>query len=479
MSSDIPDMLVRGRRELVCGEVVKAVETFQIENGDLHESLAEPNLLYGTALLELARMESTVLGNALEGVPEEETACDDEDFIEECQPMTGKQSIHNTFISETEKEDLSDQVIDAMCEPEKDTEESAAKQDSDTPDQPKEEVTASESGDQVKCETEINPTANDDPDSGLKSEESINNTEVDEKVDAQEGSEENSPDTSKIEGDTEEEDEVDEDSQSEEVTNLQLAWECIEVSKQIFAKCDSTESQLKVADCLEKLAEISREKEDYEKSISDLEESLSIRLKLLKKNDRLVAESHYQIGTTYAVSGDLDAALDAFKKTLSCLKSLDEQTKLKLDELEKEDSSDKSDKDALKETLSDLVDIIPDIENRIAEIEEDRLEEKMITSSKDEVKPSTHAQSSTSDITHLVRRKIKRPSSDADVGSHLNGSSLTNGHIDLAVDDTKIDDEPLKKEPATKKVKLDVELIEKPDTVADEDVNGKALQIGP
>ncbi|XP_041705299.1 histone-binding protein N1/N2 isoform X6 [Coregonus clupeaformis] len=67
-----------GNRHLVMGDVVSAVHVFQEacgilaeRYGDTADECGEAFFLCGKSLLELARVENTVLGNALEGVPEE------------------------------------------------------------------------------------------------------------------------------------------------------------------------------------------------------------------------------------------------------------------------------------------------------------------------------------------------------------------------------------------------------------------------
>ncbi|XP_072245142.1 nuclear autoantigenic sperm protein isoform X3 [Leuresthes tenuis] len=67
-----------GKRHLVMGDVVSAVNVFQdacgmlaTKYGDTADECGEAFFLCGKSLLELARMENSVLGNALEGVPEE------------------------------------------------------------------------------------------------------------------------------------------------------------------------------------------------------------------------------------------------------------------------------------------------------------------------------------------------------------------------------------------------------------------------
>nr|XP_020458507.1 nuclear autoantigenic sperm protein isoform X7 [Monopterus albus] len=67
-----------GNRHLVMGDVVSAVSVFQdacsmlaAKYGETAYECGEAFFLCGKSLLELARMENSVLGNALEGVPEE------------------------------------------------------------------------------------------------------------------------------------------------------------------------------------------------------------------------------------------------------------------------------------------------------------------------------------------------------------------------------------------------------------------------
>ncbi|KAK9973366.1 hypothetical protein ABG768_024102 [Culter alburnus] len=78
VTEEAKKLIGTGNRHLVMGDVVSAVSVFQEacamlaeKYGDTADECGEAFFLCGKALLELARMENTVLGNALEGVPEE------------------------------------------------------------------------------------------------------------------------------------------------------------------------------------------------------------------------------------------------------------------------------------------------------------------------------------------------------------------------------------------------------------------------
>merc|ERR1712142_556056 len=73
------ELVVQGKRNMVCGEVPKAVNNFEeavkllVSNcGEMSRDCADAYFHCGSALLELCRMESSVLGSALDGVDIEE-----------------------------------------------------------------------------------------------------------------------------------------------------------------------------------------------------------------------------------------------------------------------------------------------------------------------------------------------------------------------------------------------------------------------
>ncbi|XP_039342205.1 nuclear autoantigenic sperm protein isoform X4 [Mauremys reevesii] len=110
-------LLGLGQKHLVLGNIPAAVNAFQEaasvlgkKYGETADQCAEAFFYYGKSLLELARMENGVLGNALEGVQveeEEEEKADDDSMVENADN-----------IDEEAREELREQVYNAMGEKE-------------------------------------------------------------------------------------------------------------------------------------------------------------------------------------------------------------------------------------------------------------------------------------------------------------------------------------------------------------------------
>ncbi|CAH8663253.1 unnamed protein product [Dicrocoelium dendriticum] len=375
------DLIAQGRRSLVCGEIPQAVECLQkaceqlsSEYGELDERLGDPYLLYGSALLELARMESTVIGNALDGVPEDDSSSETSDNLADNEPE----------MTALEKEDLSNQVIDAMCEP---------------------------------------PSVTDGP--GQESGEPAENSPSEPEAESASEEEESHPGSEEVKDPSDPSKDEKSDTSDDEITNLQLAWEVIEVARKIFSAKSDGPSQLKVAECFEKLAEISREKENYLEAISDLQECLSIRTSVLPEDHRDIAETHFQLGTTHAVAGDLESASTEFKSTIRFLKMHSSNLESKVSEMEVHSGSNEE-LESIKKALQDVKSLIPDVECRLAEVEEDRLVGSSSTAPNETLNRHMTDQSGivkpAVDITHLIRKK--RCTDNVDETKHASKDSV-------------------------------------------------------
>ncbi|XP_036426535.1 nuclear autoantigenic sperm protein isoform X4 [Colossoma macropomum] len=368
VAEEAKKLIGTGNRHLVMGDVVSAVSVFQEacamlaeKYGDTADECGEAFFLCGKSLLELARMENTVLGNALEGVPEESE----------------------------EGEKQNDSKIESA----------------DNLDDDKEEE------------------------------------EEDEEDDEGEGEDE------------------DKESEEDEVGNLQLAWEMLEVAKVIYKRKESKEDQLMAAQIFLKLGEVGAESGNYTQALDDFQECLAIQLKHLPAHSRLLAETHYQLGTTFSYTAQYSQAIEHFNNSIKVIESRLAMLQEAIDKAEgaEEAKEEKSELEELKQLLPEIAEKIEDAKEsqKTAAAASEAIHQTLggastssafpaenggpssSTASQIAVKPSDGASSSkaASDISHLVRKKRKpeeeSPKKDSDA-KKVKQETAVNGSGDSA-----------------------------------------------
>ncbi|XP_050402385.1 histone-binding protein N1/N2 isoform X5 [Patella vulgata] len=222
------------------------------------------------------------------------------------------------------------------------------------------------------------------------------------------------------EGKTDEED-------PEDVSNLQLAWEMLELAKMIYLKDSAKEAQLRAAQSYLKLGEVSLETERYEQAISDFKDCLQIQEKHLSPEDRLIAESHYQLGLAYGFNQQYDESIDHYRAAIKVIENkigkLEQSVEDESIVQEKETGGFEDPVQQIKKEIEDLKEILPDIRSKIEDMVEDK---KSLEQLKDITKEAlgdhilggepagiTTTSSSidtakkASDISHLIRKKRK------------------------------------------------------------------------
>ncbi|XP_035642270.1 histone-binding protein N1/N2-like isoform X1 [Oncorhynchus keta] len=304
-----------GNRHLVMGDVVSAVNVFQEAcgmlaecYGDTADECGEAFFLCGKSLLELARMENTVLGDALEGVPEESS--------EEGEKQENSKFESADNLDEETRDELRMQVYDAMAEKETTHGEAGATE-------PKGKMEAEEEGaadgaakSPVKNGNErLEPPVNgvektpEGKVEGVKTEEQNGDgKEVEE-----EGEDDDDDDDDEGEGTAE-----DKESE-EEVGNLQLAWEMLEVAKVIYKRKENEADQLMAAQAYLKLGEVGAESGNYPAAVEDFQDCLALQLKHLPPHSRLLAETHYQLGMTYCYIGQYSQAIQHYSSSVKVI----------------------------------------------------------------------------------------------------------------------------------------------------------------
>ncbi|XP_010738839.1 histone-binding protein N1/N2 isoform X2 [Larimichthys crocea] len=333
-----------GKKHLVMGDVVSAVSVFQdacsmlaAKYGDTADECGEAFFLCGKSLLELARMENGVFGNALQGVPEESE--------EEEQPSNSNIESADSLDEET-REELRKQVYDAMAEEGRSGPGKLESEDGEGNTEVKKENGVAKSPVKHK---EV--TGSEEPTSPVREENPVQKAEVNgvEKspvttvngVESPSGSSGKETAVKDMEAKPEEEYEAEQDGEQpedddddcedgetngqekeeDEVENLQLAWEMLEVAKVIYKRRQGKEDQLMAAQTYLKLGEVSAESGNYPQALEDFQECLSLQLKHLLPHSRLLAETHYHVATTLCYMAQYSQAIQHYNSSIQVIET--------------------------------------------------------------------------------------------------------------------------------------------------------------
>lgn len=210
---------------------------------------------------------------------------------------------------------------------------------------------------------------------GEKKEEGGDNEEEEEgKEEAADGKKK-----AKKEGEGAEEGEGENTEEEEEVSTLQCAWEWLDVARVIFDKQDETpEISKKRAQIRLSLGEVCMESEDYEGAISEFQKCLAIQGEVLEKDDRCLAETHYQLGLGHCFSDNFDDAVTHFKAAVEVIQLKIKNLKARVEEKntwskERKEKELAESKDVFyteEGEIEDLEQLLPDIQHKIVDMEE-------------------------------------------------------------------------------------------------------------
>merc|ERR1712127_552157 len=374
-----------------------ACKIYSSKFGEMDSQCAEVYFFYGRALLELARVENTVLGNALNGVPEDDT------------PINDSRYGNPDDVAEAEKEDITEKVIDALCEerkPEdKATTEATTETTTETPaeenkiETPVEETKTEKSAEETKTETPAEETKTETPVETEKPAEEVAATEEKKEGEVaeekKEGEAEDEEVEEEVDGETDEQ--AKDEAEAEEISNLQRAWEMFELAKLVYTKNFDDDLKFKnkrIAECLLKLGEISIEQEIYEQAIIDISESIRIQEEQKETRDeRMLAESFYQLGLCQQFNNLFNDAKETYQKSINIMQLRIEKLKGKI-ELIKEDKEQEAERNTMTEEIKELEALLP---------------EMMINTLSTEPAKATETKMSgeVKDITNMVKSKRK------------------------------------------------------------------------
>ncbi|XP_078574505.1 protein HGV2-like isoform X3 [Branchiostoma floridae x Branchiostoma japonicum] len=462
LDSEAKDLIGQGRRHLVLGEIPNAVNCFQeccgilaAKYGETADEVGEAYYMYGRSLIELARLETGVLGNALQGVPDES---DSEAEEGEDSTVGNPDDIKDTPEQEADAEQKEAKDEDKESDDTKAKDGGKEDADTDKKDDGKKDEDADKKADEKEEKKDDADTEKEDVEDTGKSEEEVSqDKEMETGEDQSEGAEEK---------DSEKESEKESEA-SEDVGNLQLAWEVLELARNIYSKKETKEERLKLAQIYLHLGEIGLETEKYDQAAEDFMSCLKIQQELLDAEDRLLAESHYQLGLAYSLSKDYDKSIEYYRNSHNVIKSRIGLLQGKIEELEtgkgKESVSSDDPIVVHRKEVEELNALLPEISSKIEDAEDMKkgaeAEARLIMASElgigagagasssaapasmIAVKKAGEGSSSSSsadakpaaDISHLVRKKRKPSDEDkADSSSDAKKPRQENGAGDKA-----------------------------------------------
>jgi len=298
--------LMEGKRNMLCKDIPAAVnclaeacELMSAECGEKAPECGEAYFFYGKALLEMARLENVVLGNALSGLPNEE----------DCDETLATQVEDPEQMTEEERTEVEEKVTEALVENLKHCEIAESpfltkdvKQDV-TVGTPNPVVAIGEKPEEGKAEVEESGSIGDGSEEvGFNSDEDCDHMN----------------------------DEKAEEKAEEDPTNLQLSWEVLEVSKiicktQLEGDKKNLLSETKAAlekrycDTLLLLSEVSVESGNYSQAVEDLKVCLERQKTLLPADNRNIAETLYHLGVALGFHKNYDEAFMSLEAAITVL----------------------------------------------------------------------------------------------------------------------------------------------------------------
>lgn len=367
-SVDAAMLLLQGKRHLLVQDYPSAVASLQEAcellgkiYGETAKECGEAYLCYGRALLELARQETGVLGNALESEEEQDDDDDDDDDGEEDKSQEGEEG--DAAAGDKAAGEVEEDVEEDLEKPEP-----ALKDDIEPA--PSEPSTS---------------TAGPSGSSAPKDEEEVPNLQLAWEV-------------------------------------LELAKIIFQKQAEEGGE-NSRECRLKVADVLLKLGEISLESDNCEQAVEDLGQCLAIQRELLEPDSRQVAETHYQRGLAFSFGGQYPEAVDDFRAAVRVLELRVENLSRFIEEGSKKERQGSLDEDPVwlaEREVEELKGLLPEVRARVEDTEDTlrqdcrALKDATIQKMRDRVPPPSPVKSSGSGaessrpvnvITHLIKRK--------------------------------------------------------------------------
>lgn len=419
----------QGRRHLLVRDYTMAVsalaqacQLLAEKHGDTADQLGEPYLLYGRALLGLAREEAGVLGERVppgseepeeddeddEEDEEDDDEEDDEDDDEEEEKLStvdekggkeekegpmgeagkggkGKEKREEEAKSseqaaektgQKEESSSAEKNVSAKRETKEEEPRKAVREKSSEQQSPGGKGRKSEKPEQPDGETESGQSPEQNGQQTVEPSENENRGERDKVVpgSSKEANHSNGPSPGPTgqkgggvkEGvnDDSEDIEKDEEEEDEEVNNLQVAWEVLELAKLVLTKRGKTGWKL-LADAHRLLGEVAMEGGNHVGALNDLHGCLDLLQKVEPRDARAIAEIHYQLALAHSLGNDFDQSIAEFNKATALLES-------RIKELEEMKDPPKAEDTfyTVEGEIQELKELLPEIQEKITDMKD-------------------------------------------------------------------------------------------------------------
>merc|ERR1711972_132842 len=400
IKAEADTLIAVGKRDLLLNNVPDAVsnlaqacELLSKQFGETAKECAEVYFYYGKGLLELSRMESGVLGNALDGVPEEESENNTSQFEDPSKMSDQEKNEVTDNVSEALKENFKDleekkkateekKDGEKSSEEKRDVEKSTEKSSEEKKEEKMEECKETEAtkDDEEKKSEEVSKDekkTDDAPKDGEKmaegeeaskeAETSKEDKEGEEKTE-DEAMEEDGTEDEEADGEESADEKKDETTdekkdEEEEPSNLQLAWEMLELAKVVYTRQLETAEDADKSHLLERLCstmlalgEVSIENKNYKQAVEDIKECLK-KEETMPKDARIIAETHYQLGVAQGFHAQHDEAVESLKSAINII-----QERIK--------NMEKTETEEAKKEVTELKALVPEIEEKIKDTQD-------------------------------------------------------------------------------------------------------------
>uniref|UniRef100_A0A286Y2Y1 Nuclear autoantigenic sperm protein n=1 Tax=Cavia porcellus TaxID=10141 RepID=A0A286Y2Y1_CAVPO len=152
------------------------------------------------------------------------------------------------------------------------------------------------------------------------------------------------------------------ESEEDDIGNLELAWDMLDLAKIIFKRQETKEAQLYAAQAHLKLGEVSVESENYIQAVEEFQACLTLQEQYLEAHDRLLAETHYQLGLAYGYNSQYDEAVAQFSKSIEVI---EKRMAVLNEEMKEAEVSTEYEKE-----IEELKELLPEIREKIEDAKE-------------------------------------------------------------------------------------------------------------